>query len=87
MKIVNVSKNIIRYAQWPFANVEEMDQALIVNWNEKVGEGDPVIFLGDIGLRSIKHLHSICIGVILGFLINFGQGEMTVHLRYTGLHT
>ena len=52
--------NIIKYAGRPFANVQEMDQALIDNWNSCVGVDDQVFFLGDLGLGSVDHLQSIC---------------------------
>lgn len=52
--------NIIKYANRPFANVEEMDLALIENWNQCVGEDDQVFFLGDFGLGSVQYLQSIC---------------------------
>lgn len=40
--------NIIRYCNRPFSNVEEMDKALINNWNNKVKQNDDVYHLGDI---------------------------------------
>ncbi len=52
--------NIIRYANRPFANVEEMDSALIDNWNQCVSEDDQVFFLGDFGLGRVQYLQSIC---------------------------
>lgn len=39
--------NIIRYCNRPFSSVQEMDHALIVNWNKTVGENDIVFHLGD----------------------------------------
>ncbi|WP_193354048.1 hypothetical protein [Candidatus Protochlamydia sp. R18] len=51
---------IIKYANRLFANVEEMDCALIDNWNLFVAEDDQVFFLGDFGLGSVQYLQSIC---------------------------
>ncbi len=52
--------NIIKYGGRPFADIQEMDQSLIYNWNSCVGVDDQVFFLGDFGLGSIDHLHAIC---------------------------
>lgn len=41
-------KNIIRYDNRPFKTVEEMDSALIENWNKAVTNEDMVWILGDI---------------------------------------
>lgn len=41
--------NIIRYTKRPFRNVEEMNNVLVQNWNNRVKEGDIVFFLGDLG--------------------------------------
>ena len=50
--------NIIRYCNRPFESADEMDQKLIENWNELIGENDIVFHLGDFafkGSNSIKH--------------------------------
>ena len=42
----------VHYAQLPsrpFATVEEMDEALVKNWNDTVGPEDTVYLVGDIG--------------------------------------
>lgn len=40
-------ERIIKYCQRPFSNVEEMDEKLITNWNNVVGDDDIVFHLGD----------------------------------------
>ena len=40
-------KNIIRYCNRPFESIEEMNAALIKNWNDTVNYDDIVIFCGD----------------------------------------
>lgn len=52
-------RNIIRYADRPFADSAEMDEALIANWNARVAPGDDVYHLGDVGLCSPAYLESI----------------------------
>lgn len=62
----------VHYAQLlpsrPFATVEEMDEALVKNWNDTVGPEDTVYLVGDIGwnggrvpgeLRLSGHKHLI----------------------------
>lgn len=39
--------NILRYCQRPFRNVDEMNEQMIANWNETVGEDDVIFHLGD----------------------------------------
>jgi len=41
-------RKIIEYENRPFVTVEEMDKALIENWNHVVGKRDKVYLLGDI---------------------------------------
>lgn len=43
---------IIELCKRPFANVDEMDEALIANWNARVKPGDTVWHLGDFTLGS-----------------------------------
>ena len=44
--------NIIKYSNRPFADVQEMNEMLITNWNDCVKDGDDVYFLGDFSYRN-----------------------------------
>ena len=45
-------RNIIKYCNRPWNTVEEMDEALIHNWNSVVGKNDIVFDLGDFAFAS-----------------------------------
>lgn len=44
--------NIIKSCSRPFKSVEEMDECLIANWNEKITNNDTVYILGDLMFRN-----------------------------------
>jgi calcineurin-like phosphoesterase family protein len=46
--------NIIRYCSRPFADVDAMNCALVVGWNEVVADDDDVWVLGDFALGRIN---------------------------------
>lgn len=53
--------NIINFGNRPFANVDEMNQAIIDRWNEVVSDHDDVYHLGDFALGGktfISHFAS-----------------------------
>lgn len=52
-------KNICKYCNRPFNTVEEMNQALIDNWNSVVKDDDTVFLLGDIGFCGYEKLKSL----------------------------
>lgn len=50
-------KNVIKYDCRPFETVEEMDTALVENWNSVVSDDDDVYIIGDFTHRS-SHMAS-----------------------------
>ena len=48
--------NILKYCKRPFKNVNDMNHTIIVNWNNKVEEGDTVFHLGDFSFGHFKEL-------------------------------
>lgn len=51
--------NVIRFDDRPFKSVEEMDEALIERWNNKVTDEDTVYVLGDISWYNDEKTCSI----------------------------
>lgn len=51
--------NIINYCKRPFSTIEEMNEALITNWNKVVSKEDLVYIVGDFGFGSRKMLRKI----------------------------
>jgi RNA ligase len=49
-------RNVIEYCARPYANVHEMDKAIIEQWNSQVNPEDEVYFLGDFGINKRKAL-------------------------------
>ena len=49
--------NIIRHCDRPFTSADEMDAALIKNWNATVGPKDEVYILGDLTMRKAAEAH------------------------------
>lgn len=48
-------QNIIAFSSRPYDSVEEMDEALIANWNAMVGPDDLTRILGDLCMGKINH--------------------------------
>ena len=45
-------QNIMKFCKRPFATTEEMDEAIIINWNSVVGKDDIVFDLGDFAFAT-----------------------------------
>lgn len=67
-------RNILKYCQRPFANVQEMNDELIRRHNEVVKPGDTVIHIGDFTLGS------------LGTALNFMKQLKGTHIFIPGSH-
>ena len=52
-------KNIIKFSERPFSDVEEMDEVMIRRWNEVVGKDDTVYHLGDFAFLSTGKLRQL----------------------------
>jgi len=52
--------NVIKFCNRPFSSVEDMDDALINNWNSVVKSEDVVYHLGDFTLKNLKEFKSYC---------------------------
>lgn len=49
-------QNILAYCKRPFANLEEMNEALCDRWNSRVNHGDTVYHLGDFSMGGRQNL-------------------------------
>lgn len=47
--------NVIKHCDRPFTSADEMDEALIENWNRRVHNTDTVYIIGDLMFRTRKH--------------------------------
>lgn len=52
-------KNICKYCNRPFETIEDMNQALVNNWNAVVKEDDTVFVLGDMGFCGYDKLEPL----------------------------
>lgn len=61
-------RNIISHCQRPFASVEEMDEALVENWNKTVHPNDTVYHLGDWAFSNYERIGQLngCIHTVPG---------------------
>jgi calcineurin-like phosphoesterase family protein len=50
---------IIEYSKRPFSSVQEMDEAMIAGWNERVKTSDHIYHLGDLTMMRPKYIKHI----------------------------
>ena len=53
-------RNILKHAERPFIDIDEMNEVLIRNWNTRVRRHDLVIHAGDFGFGPKDKLRHIC---------------------------
>lgn len=51
--------NIMKYCQRPFDSAQEMNEAIVNNWNAKVGKDDFIYHLGDFGMGPLQKMQEI----------------------------
>ena len=59
-------KNIIAYCDRPYKDVDEMNEALAMNWNSVVSEDDTVYHLGDFSFRGRIEPVSMALSILPG---------------------
>jgi len=52
-------KNIIKYCNRPWTGAQQMDDALIANWNDRVADDDIVYHLGDFTLDDRRYAANV----------------------------
>lgn len=75
-------KNVIDFSQRPFSSVEDMNKALIDNWNARVLPQDTVYILGDVTLKGTKEAQE-CLSQLRGkkYLVK-GNHDLFVEKDY-----
>lgn len=73
--------NIIKYCNRPFKTVQEMDETLITNWNNKIGQDDVVFHLGDFSFGDADKYRKRLNGSIR--FIRGNHDKPAEHLHYT----
>lgn len=74
-------KNIIKYCNRPFSTIEEMNDALVINWLRSVKPNDTVYFLGDFIFSVDKETIGQVITSMRAKEVHFIAGNHDVHLR------
>lgn len=79
--------NILQYCNRPFKDIDEMDDAIIQNWNSVVTDEDTVYCLGDLAFgkgskEKLKLYISMLKGRIILFRGNHDRETVTWYKRY-----
>jgi calcineurin-like phosphoesterase family protein len=68
-------RNVINYSKRPFRDIEEMDEALIANWNAVIRPGDLVYHLGDFALCDVERATKIVARLVGQKYLVFGNHD------------
>lgn len=79
--------NIIRYSKRPFKDVNEMNEALIANWNAKVKADDIVWHLGDFAFLPPAQIEAILVRLNGRKHLCFGNHDKALRKEKRLLHT
>ena len=77
-------KNILNFCERPFKDTDEMDEAIITNWNNKVGKDDIVFHLGDFAFASNKRWQELICKLNGKIYLILGNHDIT---RWPGSYT
>lgn len=79
--------NIIKYCNRPFACVDDMDEFIIHNWNQRVGPDDDVYHLGDFAFGQNPIVYFERLNGARKFLIQGNHDRRAVlHLPWSGVY-
>lgn len=76
--------NILNFCERPFKSIDEMDEAIITNWNNKVGKDDLVFHLGDFAFATNKRWQELINRLNGKIILVLGNHEI---VRWPGDYT
>ena len=81
-------KNIIRYCNRPFNSTRQMNQTLVKNWHDTVGNDDHVFFLGDMSYGKDRRPIDYWLGKLNGKISYIrGNHDKDIINRATIIHS
>jgi calcineurin-like phosphoesterase family protein len=78
-------KNILKYSNRPFANVEEMNEKMIENWNKMVTSKDTVYHLGDVSFGPYQETKTLLRRLNGNIHIVWGNHDKTLQTNVADL--
>lgn len=78
-------KNIIQYSNRPYSSVEEMNEALIKNWNDNVKPNDTIWTLGDFSFGNYQLTTGVLSRLNGNHHMVYGNHDQTIMANYKTL--